>query len=210
MKNIFFLNIKKIILSISTLCFMANISLANHNKVIETKQQQLISKLISLNYDFYKYPKEYSDIKRIGDNASLPPVYYQSYYMNIIIKALKEDNVSLIKMIINEYNIKDPKFYDNDNLLILAAHNNSINIVRYLLMKKYPINYTNNFGLTALHVASLTNNYDMAKLLLTMGADYTIKDNDNNTPMSYINDIHMNELFILYIDNAVLRYKQKK
>ena len=196
------MSIKNIALVLLMICNIAN---AKDSTALDNKNKPLVDKLINLDYDYYKYPEQYYKTPLKGNNAGLAPVYFKSYYMNILMKAVQHDNVNLIKMLTKEYNITNPKFNNNDNLLILSTNYNAINIVRYLLMNNYNINYSNDLGLTALHVAVLVNNFNIAKLLLTMGADYTITDNENNTPMNYISDIKMNLLFISYIENAISR-----
>ncbi|KAL6702610.1 putative ankyrin-repeat protein [Coniothyrium glycines] len=64
-----------------------------------------------------------------------------------------------------------------------AAAVGSVPMIKALLQAKSPINATDMDGMTALHHAISEGHGDAALLLLTMGAEFDKKDNDEHVPL---------------------------
>ena len=72
----------------------------------------------------------------------------------------------------------------NKNLLD-AARNGLIDVVEWLLSNEADINYKNNNGDTALHLAAIYGHNDLFHILFDAGADTKIKDIYGLTAISY-------------------------
>lgn len=83
-----------------------------------------------------------------------------------------------------DINIKDK---DGNTALMLACKNNHITATLMLLNSKELINAQNNDGNTALHIA-VKNGFETAYMLLNMGADYKIKNNNGETAEEIITE----------------------
>ena len=120
--------------------------------------------------------------------------------------------------IINENN----KDFDNKNYLItlnklndengnnnlqVAVKRHLIDFVQYFIDKKLDVNYQNNFGDTALHIAMIEENLDIIKLLLNNNADLLIKNNEKKTPFDLASDEIKKEL---NLESIILEKKRKK
>ena len=69
-----------------------------------------------------------------------------------------------------------------------AAAAGSVPMMKVLLDAKSPLNATDIDGMTSLHHAMSEGHGDAALLLLTLGADYTKKDNDGRMPLDLAPD----------------------
>ena len=144
-----------------------------------------VNQLLALDYDFARFPQEYY-AKRFGkENLHLPPAYFDSYYTRLAFNAVAKEDLNALRFFIENYNALHKYNLDGDNLLIHAADLSKYNSARLLIEKKTNINYKNSYALTALHIAAIKGDYKMAKLLLSMGADFTIQDKDGKTSLDY-------------------------
>ena len=70
--------------------------------------------------------------------------------------------------------------------MIVAAQKCQLQSVRRLLRLRPNVNArTLRTGETALHMASFEGNVDIVNLLISAGADATIADNDDETPLNH-------------------------
>ena len=96
-------------------------------------------------------------------------------------------------MIINDPNldnklIKNKNYRDaeNNSNLHIAVKNNSIELVKYFLNKRYDLNDVNKKGQTALHLACELGNEDIINLLVENGANTQIRDNKGRKPFDIL------------------------
>jgi len=71
-------------------------------------------------------------------------------------------------------------------LLILAADNNRIDVVKYLIGKGADINYQDIYNRTALNYATLRENNDIVRFLIEANANWNLKDNLGNDFLTYL------------------------
>lgn len=105
-----------------------------------------------------------------------------------MIEAIKNNNEVLLSQILSEVDVKS--FNNSDDAGLSPLHHavkvNNYNMVNLLIKSGHPINVTNKWGSTPLHLSSMYSsgkNENIALLLLSKDADYTIKNNNGETPL---------------------------
>jgi ankyrin repeat protein len=95
---------------------------------------------------------------------------------------------------------------NGNNNLQIAVKRHLIEFVQYFIDKKLDINYQNNFGDTALHIAMVEENLDIIQLLLNNNADLLIKNNERKTPF----DLASGEIRKVFnLESLILEKKRK-
>lgn len=77
---------------------------------------------------------------------------------------------------------------NGNTLLMLAAANNHITAAMLLMKSKDILNLKNNVGDTALHIATRKGNFEIGYMLIEMGADSSVLNDDGETAADIIND----------------------
>jgi len=155
------------------------------DKELKKEKTSLVNKLLKLNYNTYTAPKKLYDQEPIPFNTHLPPVYFESYYLQETFEASKKNNYKKLRAILNKFDFLNGQNEDGDTILIAATQHNSIDSARILLAKGAYIDAVNNRKRTALHYAAALGNVDTTKLLLTMGANFNLKDDKGMTALEY-------------------------
>jgi ankyrin repeat protein len=113
--------------------------------------------------------------------------------------ALKNGRVKEMEIIMDanpDLSIKD----NNGNLPIHAAASVSVfdlNSIKTILNKKETVNTQNDEGLTPLHIAVRYSTFFQIKLLLSNGADVSIKDKKSKTPYDYATNDKIKQLVMI-------------
>ncbi len=95
---------------------------------------------------------------------------------------------------------------NGNNNLQIAVKRHLIEFVQYFIDKKLDINYQNNFGDTALHIAMVEENLGIIQLLLNNNADLLIKNNERKTPF----DLASGEIRKVFnLESLILEKKRK-
>jgi hypothetical protein len=169
----------------------------------DQEMEKAFDKAIGENFDTYIYPKEYYQQPFSKQNSHLPPVDFASYYAGLAFKYTKSDDYLNVRYFVKKYNFVDVTDENGNNLLMAAVTYNGIKTARMLLANQiFHINAQNKQNLRCpLHIAVINNNYEMTRLLLTMGASPNIKDASNMTPLDYsrlLDNSQINSLLIAY------------
>jgi ankyrin repeat protein len=151
----------------------------------EIDKKNFIKSILQLSYKTREVPRAYYDRPSDKENEHLPPIYFESYYTSLAFSAVENDRLDAVRMFVSKYDIKDERDQDGNDILLYATNLGKHQAVRILLAKKLDINIQNNYGLTPLHIAAIKGDYVMAKLLLSMGANFVILDNENKTALDY-------------------------
>lgn len=110
------------------------------------------------------------------DEDGWTPLHHASAYGHYsVVKTLQKAGASVA--------IKTP---GGDNALHIAActsSKNKVQLLRFLVEKKMPINEKDGCGYTALHIACFHNIYDNVKCLIELGAILNTKDYNGDSPM---------------------------
>lgn len=138
--------------------------------------------------------KEYGE-----NNSNLPKVFYQSEYSALLFVAVANNNVQHIKALLEKNaDINAVDAGTGDTPLIYAIKKDKIVAFRYLLLKGADINHKTTHKQTVLHIAALQNKYDFLKIMLTESTvDPSIRDNDNNTAIQYLDVVALNDKSII-------------
>jgi len=156
-------------------------------KDYDASLKKVFDKDISENFDTYTFPKEYYQQPFTKQNSHLPPVDFASHYAALAFKYAKEDNLVNVRYFIKKYNFVDVYDLDGNNLLMVAVSYNSLKTARVLLANNifYVNEHNKQNKRTALHSAVINNNFEMTRLLLTMGASPLIHDGAGMTALDY-------------------------
>ncbi|KAJ3205160.1 hypothetical protein HDU67_009001, partial [Dinochytrium kinnereticum] len=73
--------------------------------------------------------------------------------------------------------------WEGDDIVLMAVRNHHVDLLTYLLETKFSPNSQNYEGCSPLHLCAILNHLDMAKILITYGADPNITDRKDNTPL---------------------------
>jgi len=125
--------------------------------------------------------KEYSSVKEIENE----------YYMtgsNILLMAVQEDNLDLIKFLLsNGYNVNQRDKKNGETALIRAIHFNKLEIVKELLKYKPDFNlFHNEMKIKPINVAVMRNKNLIVDLLLMNGAVFDYNDYSKSYANQYM------------------------
>ncbi|OUM62167.1 hypothetical protein PIROE2DRAFT_11615 [Piromyces sp. E2] len=168
-----------------------NINLSKKNKYGDSFSSLLIKLNLSSLYDIVKYKAsfEHNYVDRNnGNTLFLLSVISQP---TIVEKILKRDKTK-----INDINFK------KENALIIATKAGCIDTIKILLKNNIYINQQDKLGNTALHYAIQSYNPYTTALLVSSGANLSIKNLEGETPMNFVNKIK-NEIILKDIVNAI-------
>lgn len=98
----------------------------------------------------------------------------------------------------------------NNGALVTACYYGHIEIVKYLIKKGADVNFKNKHGLTALHAACATGNFELAELLIFFKAKVEVFDNHNKTPSDWLEPKHENIKSLLLHHKYIQKYSDKK
>lgn len=155
----------------------------------ENRKNQ-IDKFLKNDYEKKVWPNYIVHREVTEENSHIPPVYYFSYYVKLAYQAISENNLNKLRNLVDGYKLQSIQDNDGDSLLIRAAMLKRIEIARMLIMKKSNINIVNKQNKTPLHYAIQNEDYNMVKLLLSMGANPNIKDIKGKTAIAYAKASH--------------------
>ena len=159
-----------------------NISKIDINKesdipVIGIQEKNLI------NFDTTDIPQELLVYKRSEQNRHIPSIMSGKDIQNIAISAIEQNNLSVLRGIVEQ--TKDPDFLVDKNRTLLSVAIASKNYIlsRYLIYSGASINRLDNHKNNPLHIS--INNYseEISNLLLENGVDINAQNEDGNTPL---------------------------
>lgn len=151
----------------------------------EKEKEELVNKLLKLNYNIHTPPRQLHDISNNGENKSSPPIYLKSEYFDMAFVAVEKDNQDALRGFLSTHNFLNKQNEDGDTLLIRAIQSHSMNTARILLARKALVDIANNRKRTALHYASALGDVNSIKLLLSMGANPYLKDDMDMMALDY-------------------------
>lgn len=124
--------------------------------------------------------------------------------INSLIMAIEEGQSKELEFILNQEGERYYKFDDGNTILHYAANGHLRNIIE--ICEKYvDVNSQNNFGNTPLMQAAMNSKCDATKVLLELGADIGIKNNNNQTAFEKAVIFGNEEIIKFYIS----KYKEQ-
>jgi ankyrin repeat protein len=149
------------------------------------EQEELVNKLLDLNYNTYAPPKQLYGASNQVLNKHLPPVYNKSDYFEMGFKAIEKGDDNALRAVLSDAKFLNQQNQMGDTLLIFAIQNQQLNSARLLLAKGALPDMVNKRQRTALHYAVSLGNEEAVKLLLSMGAKPDLPDDMDLTPLDY-------------------------
>lgn len=131
---------------------------------------------------------DYKNVVKYTNMGANPNLVIEENYSSIIY-ACKYNHLNIVKFLIHDAVkrkidklVVDYRDYIGRTPLMLAAKNNNVDMVNYLISHKAKSSKIDKFGYTALHFATKYNNYECTKRLLTYHSDVNKKDICGHTP----------------------------
>jgi hypothetical protein len=154
------------------------------------------------NFDTQEIPKELLDYKRSEANRHIPTIISGEDFREMARRAVIQNNLPLLRGIINE--IRDPDFFVDDSrtILQLAVENNNYALVRYLLYDGASVNMSDQYLNTPLHLAVANDNEEVIELLLENGANIDSQNLFGDTPLMWAISKNKENAFYTLIKNG--------
>jgi ankyrin repeat protein len=102
--------------------------------------------------------------------------------IGLLIQSLKSGSIKFLEIYMQQGFNPFYESKENNNLLHYASESNSVELIEKLIILKLPVNKTNIFGFTPLHIAALKGNTQAVKLFTQKGLDINARTNDGKTP----------------------------
>lgn len=159
-----------------------NISKVNINKEEDIPVVYLEEKNI-VSFDNSDIPSELLAYKRSENNKHIPTIMSVSDLQSIAIRAIENNNLSVLRGVIEE--TKDPDFLIDKNrtMLSLAIESNKYILARYLIYSGASVNRLDNKLNNPLHISVINHSNEISSLLIDNGVDINAQNIDGNTPL---------------------------
>lgn len=138
--------------------------------------------------------------------SNADPYIKDNQFNNILELAIKEQNVEIIKFLLNKMELK---FVSLNNETILQQSLKINNSLIYNLIVSKNINLDTQekkYGLSILHQSISSNQFELTKKLIELNADVNIQDFYGNTPLMYAVIDHLNNIINLLLNNSKLSF----
>ena len=180
----------------------------NTHQQDDIKEEEIIIEEVILETELYERPiydhktitlspniskKSYSD-----NNKHLPKVFYQSEYTSLLFEAVRSNDIPGIKSLITKgANINAQEISSGYTPVMYAVKYNRLKALRSLIIHGADLQKANLQGQTPLHIAVNNGNAQAIEILMTGGADPTIKDKKGNRPSDYMKANMQNSAMIM-------------
>jgi hypothetical protein len=136
-----------------------------------------------INFSTSDIPEELLSYRRTEENRHIPTIMSNSDLQNIAIRAIEQNNLPVLRGVIEQ--TKDPDYFIDSGrtLLSFAIEKQKYILVRYLIYNGASINKTDGNLNTPLHISIINQNKDITKLLVENGANINSQNIDGNTPL---------------------------
>ncbi|MDR1498864.1 MAG: ankyrin repeat domain-containing protein [Rickettsiales bacterium] len=175
--------------------------------VLHTKEKSIV------NYQTSNIPQELLTYKRSEENKHIPTIILNRDLQDIAMKAIEQNNLSVLRGVIEQ--TKDPDFYVDSNrtLLFFAIESQKYILVRYLIYSGASINKTDIRYNNPLHISILNHNKEIVKLLVENGVDIDAQNADGDTPLILAIATSQDEIAVILMNagaNLKLRNLKKE
>lgn len=112
------------------------------------------------------------DLQKVLEQCPQYLDFKNQYEENALIIASREDNIHIVRYLVEEMHIDINYANNEDNALFAAIRKNSKETIAYLLsLPQLNVHFINNAGKNAFHIAAYVGNDDAVELLLQRGVD---------------------------------------
>jgi len=152
-----------------------------------------MNRFLSTNFKTQILPSE------IYNNSDLPRPFYLSDLKSWSFAAVGNNDIDLLRALLDNYNLLDIKNNDGEGLLSYAVLHDNVDIVRFLIKRGVNINEIDHNHTTPLMIAAKNNNIEIVKILTSSGCHIESKDTFGNAPIDYSvmnNNRHINQYLL--------------
>ena len=186
-----------------------NISKVDINKdsdipVIYAEEKNLI------NFDTSDIPEELLTYKRSTENKHIPSIISIENIQDIAIKAIENNNLPMLRGVIEQ--TKDPDFLvsKNKTLLNFAIEHDKYILARYLIYSGASINKLDSDLNNPLHISIINHSDDIIDLLINNGVDINAQNINGDTPLLLSITTSQDNVIVKLLKNgADLKIKNK-
>lgn len=157
-------------------------------KKTQVKQTEKEALIVPVEKQINKFitsdiPEELLTYERSEDNQHIPTILSMEDFQYIAKKAIDEDDLNILRGIIDITKNPDYILKNGQTLLNYTATTDCKEILKYLIYSGANLNMQNLFGNTALHNAILQNQKEIVKILVKNNANLNIFNIDGYTPL---------------------------
>lgn len=158
----------------------------------------------------HKTTQQITDFSKYGESVSRITDIKTLKYRGLFLKAAAEGNMEEVKKYAAQ--IAEIGIYDNDmnTAMHVAAANNQVEVMKFLIEKNVNIDAQNTSGETALHLAAFENSKDAINVLLENDANTLIKDNSGRLASKRTNFLAMPTRKLIKKTEAIQKKRKKK
>lgn len=155
-----------------------------------------------INFNTSDIPEELLTYKRSEENKHIPTIILNKDLQNIAIKAIEQNNLSVLRGVIEQ--TKDPDFFIDKNrtLLAFAIESQKYILVRYLIYSGASINKTDNKLNNPLHISILNHNEEIVNLLIENGVNIDAQNIDGDTPLMLSISTNQDNIALILLKNG--------
>jgi len=153
----------------------------NKNKSRNTSQEKIFSAIRFNDLDQIRSLLELGVNLEISDDRKRSPLM-----VSLIAK-----HQEMSKLLLKNSDHPDTPDSNNERPIHIATSNSFSDIVRGLIEKKVDINATDNFGNTAIIIATRHDDKEMLEILLDNNADYTIKNKKGQSALQIVQSLNL-------------------
>jgi ankyrin repeat protein len=139
--------------------------------------------------------KHHHIIKYLAEETNADLTLVDSSGQNVLYMPIKKNDLPLLKYLLGERKIKVDVNAQNNlggTLVHQAAILNRVEILKYLVGEFHAdVNIPDNMNVSPLHSAALRNHFETCQYLIEQGANTTMRDYRNMTPVEYASDHHL-------------------
>jgi hypothetical protein len=128
-------------------------------------------------------PQELLVYNRSLENRHIPTILKAEDLFIISKQAVIENNLALLRSIVEKTQNPDFLVDNKYTLLSLAVSNQKLSLIKYLIFNGADINRQDMLGNSPLHDAILTRNGEIIRFLISNGVDLDLQNIDGETPM---------------------------
>ena len=139
-----------------------------------------VNKFLSTNYRTHTTPAEFY----IGKD-SLPSPFYLSELVSWTFGAIAGDDLEVLRVFLDNYNLLNIKDSEGNSLLLYAAKHGKHEIAEFLLKRGINPNAVDTNGVSALMIAARNNDLRALELLIKFKCSPLLKDKSGNSALDY-------------------------
>lgn len=172
----------------------------NEPELIDEESEQTPQKKPNLTYTGKRIPSDIYKKQYDWQNKHLPKAVFEEQYKQLLFEAIYKGDIGVVKALIEKYQNTEISDKEGNTPLIYAIMSEQDRSVISMIAMDAQLNAQNNFGISALHMATFLHRIDYMEILLKKGASVDIKDNAGRTPLLIATENSMPEIMDLLLN----------